>query len=116
MKREQTECSEMSVYKTQTPENHPKERIQFVFYFCGLCQPFHLDSMLSTFTTWNFSFFFNSSENRHKLAQRIMLYQSPEPTVFCAASSVSNKAPTALSALQSPPMCNGLTGPLSRGN
>jgi len=45
-----------------------------------------------------------------------MLSQSPEPTVFCVASSVSYKAPTASSALQSPPMSNGLTDPLSRGN
>jgi hypothetical protein len=28
MKMEQTECSEMSVHKIQTPGNHPKERIQ----------------------------------------------------------------------------------------
>jgi len=28
MKMEQTECSEMSAYKIQTPGNHPKESIQ----------------------------------------------------------------------------------------
>jgi len=28
MMMEETECSEMSAYKIQTPENHPKERIQ----------------------------------------------------------------------------------------
>jgi len=28
MKMEQTECSEMSAHKIQTPENNPKERIQ----------------------------------------------------------------------------------------
>ena len=50
------------------------------------------------------------------MSQRIMFSQSPEPTVLCAASSISNKAPTALSALQIPPMSSGLTDPLSRGN
>ena len=28
MKMEQTECTETSAYKIQTPGNHPKERIQ----------------------------------------------------------------------------------------
>ena len=28
MKMEQTECSEMSAYKIQTPGNHPNESIQ----------------------------------------------------------------------------------------
>jgi len=28
MKMEETECSEMSSHKIQTPGNHPKERIQ----------------------------------------------------------------------------------------
>jgi len=28
MKMEQTECSEMSAYKIQTPENYPEENIQ----------------------------------------------------------------------------------------
>jgi len=28
MKMEQTECSETSAYKIQTPGNHPKENIQ----------------------------------------------------------------------------------------
>ena len=28
-KLKQTECSEMSEHKTQTPENHRKERIQY---------------------------------------------------------------------------------------
>ena len=28
MKMEQTECSEMSAYKLQTPDNYPKESIQ----------------------------------------------------------------------------------------
>jgi len=28
MKMEQTECSETSAYKIQTPGNHPQERIQ----------------------------------------------------------------------------------------
>jgi hypothetical protein len=34
MKMEQTECSEKSAYKIQTPGNHPEENIQRVaFYF-----------------------------------------------------------------------------------
>jgi len=32
MKMEQTECSEMSAYKIQTPGNHPKESIQHRIY------------------------------------------------------------------------------------
>jgi hypothetical protein len=28
MKKEQTECSEMSAYKIQTPENYPEESVQ----------------------------------------------------------------------------------------
>ena len=31
MKMEQTECSETSSYKIQTPRNHPKERMQYQF-------------------------------------------------------------------------------------
>jgi len=31
MKMEQTECSETSAYKFQTPGNHPKESIQQIF-------------------------------------------------------------------------------------
>ena len=31
MKMEQTECSETSAYKIQTPGNHPKESIQHIF-------------------------------------------------------------------------------------
>ena len=34
MKMEQTECSEMSAYKIQTPGNHPKESIQHTCFFC----------------------------------------------------------------------------------
>jgi hypothetical protein len=30
MKMEQTECSEMSAYKIQTPGNHPEENIQHI--------------------------------------------------------------------------------------
>jgi len=33
MKMEQTECSEKSAYKFQTPGNHPKENIQDLFCF-----------------------------------------------------------------------------------
>jgi len=33
MKMEQTKCSETSAYKIQTPENHPKETIQFLVSF-----------------------------------------------------------------------------------
>ena len=32
MKMEQTECSETSAYKFQTPGNHPKESIQHVLH------------------------------------------------------------------------------------
>ena len=32
MKMEQTECSEMSAYKLQTPGNYPKESIQHTEY------------------------------------------------------------------------------------
>jgi len=33
MKMEQTECSEKSVYKIQTPGNYPEESIQQIVYF-----------------------------------------------------------------------------------
>jgi len=36
MKMEQTECSETSAYKFQTPGNHPKESIQHVFSYLFL--------------------------------------------------------------------------------
>ena len=32
MKMEQTECSETSAYKIQTPGNYPEENIQHTFY------------------------------------------------------------------------------------
>jgi len=32
MKMEQTECSETSAYKIQTPGNYPEENIQYLFY------------------------------------------------------------------------------------
>jgi len=37
MKMEQTECSEMSAYKIQTPGNYPEQNIQQVFstHFCN---------------------------------------------------------------------------------
>jgi len=40
MRMEETECSETSVLKTQTHENHPKERIQhrfLIMLFSGSC-------------------------------------------------------------------------------
>jgi len=36
MKMEQTECSEMSAYKIQTPGNYPKESIQQLLKLCRL--------------------------------------------------------------------------------
>jgi len=42
MKMEQTECSETSAYKIQTPENHPKESIQHI-YLMKVC---HLKSLM----------------------------------------------------------------------
>jgi len=37
MKMEQTECSEMSAYKIQTPGNYPKESIQANSRFSQFC-------------------------------------------------------------------------------
>jgi len=49
MKMEQTECSETSAHKIQTPENNPEERIHYLKHFSimGLiyssteCRVFH---------------------------------------------------------------------------
>jgi len=37
MKMEQTECSEMSAYKIQTPGNYPEENIQDAYYPLECC-------------------------------------------------------------------------------
>jgi hypothetical protein len=55
MKVEQTECSETSAYKIQTPGNHPKERIQ---------QSKHGESLKSRF---------KSSEMRRSFIRRVVL-------------------------------------------
>ena len=33
MKMENTECSEKSVYKIQTPGNYPEESMQYIFHY-----------------------------------------------------------------------------------
>jgi len=47
MKTKQTECSETSAYKIQTPGNYPEENIQQVFFLLKLLQ---LQPDLSTLT------------------------------------------------------------------
>jgi len=49
MKMEQTECSETSAYKFQTPGNHPKESIQLFLSFLRVLLFF---SFLESFEMW----------------------------------------------------------------
>ena len=57
MKMEQTECSETSAYKIQTPGNYPEENIQHTEH--GESLKSRINHMLSTNTTfkiWPFSY------------------------------------------------------------
>jgi hypothetical protein len=56
MKMEQTECSETSVYKIQTPENYPEESIQHPEHGESLKSRIHLNMLNVAVATLAISF------------------------------------------------------------